>query len=603
MSVFTLCLYLHASAPSSAALTLAVDGEPAATIVTASEPTPSAALAAAELQLHVRKMTGASLPIVSDEAAVEGTRVLVGHSATTRALGIDPDDLAPQEYMIRFLPDTLALVGRDRDDSANGAAELGYDTYGAPVASYRRQIDYGSATASAPGGELELTLPGLFDDQGTCYATYVFLERFCGVRWYGPSEINIITPERDTLVVEGEDVRRTTSLRHRHATGGGWPIVNAQWDAPTEDQLRLYWRRMRIGGKRWAGNHTIWTKTVAEVFDDPAYQAVGRGAGSQLCLTHPKLVQDMAQAARDFFDGVSLPEGLKAMGDHFGVVPDDNASWCECDNCAEALAVSRQDTRGAGMFSNGASSYYIFQFVNAVAKEVGKSHPDRYISALAYASYAYPPLGLELEPNVSVAPCLQICYGYVPDVFANDADLYRLWLDAGDRPIYLWNYFHHPLEPALIEGWKAFPSFMPEMISQEVKQYARDGVRGVFLCGIGQQLDYYLYMQTAFDADTDAEVTVAEFFDSYFGAASTPMRRFYRRIADINREEGVIGTSREKSWGRLGTPDRMALLEADIHEATDAASTEVERQRVDTWRRGIWDYMQAGYDEYHADAE
>ncbi|MBT7101768.1 hypothetical protein HN937_30605, partial [Candidatus Poribacteria bacterium] len=122
MSVFTLCLYLHASAPSSAALTLAVDGEPAATIVTASEPTPSAALAAAELQLHVRKMTGASLPIVSDEAAVEGTRVLVGHSATTRALGIDPDDLAPQEYMIRFLPDTLALVGRDRDDSANGAA-------------------------------------------------------------------------------------------------------------------------------------------------------------------------------------------------------------------------------------------------------------------------------------------------------------------------------------------------------------------------------------------------------------------------------------------------------------------------------------------------
>ena len=81
------------------------------------------------------------------------------------------------------------------------------------------------------------------------------------------------------------------------------------------------------------------------------------------------------------------------------------------------------------------------------------------------------------------------------------------------------------------------------------------------------------------------------------------MRRFYRRIADINREEGVIGTSREKSWGRLGTPDRMALLEADIHEATDAASTEVERQRVDTWRRGIWDYMQAGYDEYHADAE
>ncbi len=603
MSVLTLCLYLHASAPSSRTLALAIEGEPAATIVTASDPTPSAAVAAAELQFHVRKITGASLRIATDADDVSGARVLVGYSAATRALGIAVDDLASQEYMIRFLPDVLVLLGRDREDGEGASTELGYDTYGAPIASYRRTIDYAAATGSGAGAARELMLPGLFDDQGTCYATYAFLERFCGVRWYGPSELNIVAPRADTLIVEGEDIRRSASLRHRHATGGTWPIVNAQWDTPTEDQLRLYWRRMRIGGERWAGNHTIWTKTVAEVFNDPTYQAVGRGAGSQLCLTHPELVQDMAQAAREFFDGDALPEGLKAMGDHFGVVPDDNASWCECGNCAEALAVSRRDKRGEGMFSNAASSYYIFQFVNAVAKEVGKSHPDRYISALAYASYAYPPLGLDLEPNVSVAPCLQICYGYVTDVFANDAELYRLWLDAGDRPIYLWNYFHHPLEPALIEGWNAFPSFMPEVISREVKQYARDGVRGVFLCGIGQQLDYYLYMRTAFDADTNVETTVAEFFDRYFGAAAGPMRRFYRRIADINREEGVIGTSREKSWGTLGTPDRMARLEADIQAATDAASTDVERRRVATWRSGVWDYMRAGYEEYHADAE
>ena len=531
---------------------------------------------------------------------VEGTRVLVGESAATRALGMTGDDYESQEYAIRLLPDTIVLIGRDRVAAAGGEVELGYDTYGASVGSSRRTIDYAAATGRDRGDHGELTLPGLFDDQGTAYATYTFLERFCGVRWYSPSDLNIVAPTRDTLVVQGEDVRRSASLVHRHAVGGSWPIVKAQWGDPTEDQLALYWRRLRVGGEKWAGNHTIWTKTVAEVFNDPAYQAVGRGAGSQLCLTHPKLVLDMAQAARDFFDGVALPDGLKAMGDHFGVVPDDNASWCECDSCAAALAVSTRDTRGAGMFSNAAGSYYIFQFVNAVAKEVGKTHPDKYISALAYASYAYPPKGIDLEPNVSVAPCLQICYGYVPDVFANDADIYRLWLDTGDRPIYLWNYFHHPLEPAIIEGWHAFPAFMPEVISREVKQYARDGVRGVFLCGIGQQLDYYLYMQTAFDAETDVDAALSEFFDTYFGGAATPMRAFYQRISDINREEGVIGTSREKSWGRLGTPARIALLEADIQAATDAASTETEGMRVETWRRGVWDYIRAGYDEYHA---
>jgi hypothetical protein len=601
MSMLSLCLYLHAAGPTMATIELARDGLPTATIVRAARPTPSAALAATELQWHLRRITGASLPIVSDEEAVVGARILVGESAATRALGLASEDIDPQEYVIRFLPDTLVLIGRDWRQGDASDVELGFDTYGAPVASTRRVIDYGEATGSPAPNLAEITLPGMFDDQGTCYATYAFLEQFCSVRWYGPSDLNIVTPRQETLAVGGDDVRRSTSLKHRHATGGSWPIVAEQWASPSGDQLELYWRRMRVGGERWAGNHTIWTKTVAEVFNDPAYQAVGRGEGSQLCLTHPKLVADMAQAARDFFDGTALPDGLKAMGDHFGVVPDDNASWCECENCAAVLDVGREDKRGEGMFSNAASSLYIFQFVNAVAKEVGKTHPDRYISALAYASYAYPPLGLDLEPNVSVAPCLQICYGYVPDVFANDAELYRLWFETGQRPIYLWNYFHHPLEPAIIQGWNAFPSFMPDVISREVKAYARDGVRGVFLCGIGQQLDYYLYMRTAFDADTDGDEVVAEFFADYFGAAGDDMRRFYQRICDINREEAVIGTSREASWERLGTPERMARLGADMQAAVDAAADDdVATRRVDTWRRGVWDYMQAGYDAHTA---
>ena len=49
MSVMTLCLYLHTAGTTPNAVTLVTDGRPAATIVTASDPTPSAALAAAEL--------------------------------------------------------------------------------------------------------------------------------------------------------------------------------------------------------------------------------------------------------------------------------------------------------------------------------------------------------------------------------------------------------------------------------------------------------------------------------------------------------------------------------------------------------------------------
>ena len=69
-------------------------------------------------------------------------------------------------------------------------------------------------------------------------------------------------------------------------------------------------------------------------------------------------------------------------------------------------------------------------------------------------------------------------------------------------------------------------------------------------------------------------------------------------IAEINREEGVVGRSRELSWRRLGTPDRMRELQGYIEEAVTLASTDTERQRVETWKTGVWDYMKTGYDKW-----
>jgi hypothetical protein len=325
---------------------------------------------------------------------------------------------------------------------------------------------------------------------------------------------------------------------------------------------------------------------------------VGAGEGSQLCLTHPKLVQHVAQAARSFFDGRSLPDGLKAMGDYFAVVPDDNAAWCECPRCRNLLAVSRRDERGEGFFSNARDSYYVFHFINEVAKEVRTTHPDKFIAALAYASYAYCPDGLTLEPNLCVAPCLHTCYGYDRATSENDLALYQSWVADRARRIYLWNYFHHPMEPAVIQQWHCFPCFMPDVISRDIQRFCQDGVRGVFLCGIGQQLDYYLYMQMALDAERDYRKILDEFFRLYFGKAAEPMKRFYERISEINREEGVVGRTPELSWNRLGTEPRMAELEGYIRQATDLAQDEIEKRRVESWRSGVWSYMQAGRQQF-----
>jgi len=99
-------------------MTLVCDGQPAATIVLAKEPTCSAAFAAVELQEHLRRITGADVPVVTDEQTPPGVRILVGESQATRTLGLKGADFKPQEYLIRFLPDALILMGRDKPGPA-----------------------------------------------------------------------------------------------------------------------------------------------------------------------------------------------------------------------------------------------------------------------------------------------------------------------------------------------------------------------------------------------------------------------------------------------------------------------------------------------------
>ncbi|MCY3017844.1 MAG: hypothetical protein NTW87_02270 [Planctomycetota bacterium] len=56
------------------------------------------------------------VPIVKGAEKAEGARILVGESEATRALGLRSADFQPQEFLVRFLPDTLLLLGRDKDD-------------------------------------------------------------------------------------------------------------------------------------------------------------------------------------------------------------------------------------------------------------------------------------------------------------------------------------------------------------------------------------------------------------------------------------------------------------------------------------------------------
>ena len=108
------CLTVSAAEKSRAVeITLVRDGKTSATIVVAKDPTPSAHLAALELQYHIQKITGVVVPVRTDREETAGTRILVGESKQTSLLGIKGDDFKSLEYLIQIRPSTIVLIGRD----------------------------------------------------------------------------------------------------------------------------------------------------------------------------------------------------------------------------------------------------------------------------------------------------------------------------------------------------------------------------------------------------------------------------------------------------------------------------------------------------------
>ena len=605
---------------SAVDIVLVEGGRPNAVIVTAKNPSRAARLAALELQYHIEKITGAVLPIAPDRKAVTGNCILVGESAETRKLGLTGESFSPQEYLIRFMPETVVLMGRDQPETPETLQEAGYTTYDYHLKDSRHQINYRQATGGTSQTDVRpetLTLPSIFDEQGTCYAAYDFLERFCDVRWYGPTELTIVFPQQKTLTVRGDKVRRSPDMPYR--TDGVGSSFFGLWADPSEDQIQLYHRRLRAGGEKWAGNHSYygWNDRFMkknperpEVFEGhrPELFAKGQtGDDRQLCYTSEALVEQTAQEARDYFDGKGLKYEQKALGDFFCVVPMDHRRWCECDKCQAILtAHEKGDWDG---FSTGASSYYYFNFVNEVAKKVYKTHPDKFISTLAYAGYCYCPENIKLSPNISVAPCLHPRNYWNQGLKENDIDFYKEWVNKKNRPIYLWNYYCFPGHIAQGGNFHCFPGFSAHTLAEEIKMYHADGVRGVFLGGIGEQVDYYLSMKLYDDASIDPDVLLDEYFSRYFGAAAQPMKNFYRLIErTYNDPENYQGAKANQdmhqteaiAWGRLGTEERMVELERLVDLAQRSALTDLEKKRVDLWKKGVWDYMAEGRRTYLA---
>ncbi len=625
-----------ATAAEPTSLTLAADGRPGATLLLAATPTRAAQLAACELQWHLSQITGAPFAIAHEGDSGAGLPILVGDSRPVRDLGINVQDLSRQEYIIRFVPPgsagqprgALVLAGRDKDD--------------------RGTVHY--SQPPAPGDCA--TWPGIWDEQGTLYAVYDFLERCCNVRWFTPTELGTDIPRQTTLTVTGTDLRRAPFFGYRYAAypaaeaydqyTGLWPGGSEgfrKWEAAAHPELhkrypggdynlakrgwnQLFRLRHREGGEICLANHSLygyyrrfWEAEQGNeaVFEGKHADWFARGYSGrppQMCYTSRGLVEQVARDAREYFDTGKTHPGAVTGGDFFCVEPMDNAQFCKCQECSKWLTGQDADSP---FFSSGRNSDYFFNFVNEVAREVRKTHPDRWIVALAYMSHAAHPQRVQLEPNVAIQYCFACNrLNFDRPSYEHEVAQLKEWRRLEpDRPLYLWLYYTFPVEVANNGHFHCFPGFFAHAVGEQFDLFRALKLRGMFHCGYGQEVEAYVTYQLMNDPSLKLDTLLDEFFTRQYGPAAAPMRRLYEAIERTysdpasypepiasGKTEGHHHQVEEVAWGYLGNARRMGELGKLMGQAQAAAQTPEQKQRVALFGLGTWDYMTAGRELY-----
>ena len=345
-----------------------------AVIVVPEKASDSVNYAAKELQSYLKKISGAELEITSSISKnTDKILIYVGYNDELKSKWLDLEGLGYDGFKIVSGDRWLAIFGRDY----NGSPMAGMYHPFRLVQSYSEKLKINR-----------------FGETGTLFAVYNFLEQFCGIRWYMPGKLGEVVPTQKTLAIpEKINIKITPDFEYRF-------LYSCEFC--DDDESVLWYRRAGFGAPFPVNiNHSFFSTFRKYQETNPEYFALIDGkrdfnitcqGHGNLCLSNPDVLKCFVKEAREFFD--KNPQQYI-----FPVMPNDSfVKICECPECQKQINAKEGDT---GKFSN-----YVWNFVNEVAKEVYKSHPDKFIACCAYGTYLNTPDRLEkLNPNVVVMIC------------------------------------------------------------------------------------------------------------------------------------------------------------------------------------------------------
>jgi len=526
------CL-LSAATARADDLVLADGGQSAYRIVVADEASPSTRHAAEELQLFLRQMSGAKLPIVSDRQPLAGQEIVLGDNAHLRQLGVQIDfpTLGREGYVLRTVGQRLIIAG--------GA------------------------------------------QRGNLYGVYGLLEDHLGCRWFAPDVSRI--PQTPRLVIGPIDEQKVPVLEYREPFT--FDCFDGDWCARNRMNSSTGRLEEKHGGKVMFGSgffcHTFAGLVPPDKYfkEHPEYFSLVGGKRqdgyAQLCCTNEDVIRLCTEG---------ILKGMKAHPEAFvfSVSQNDVDKHCECDRC-QALA-KQEDSQMAPVLA----------LVNRVAEAAEKEFPDKAVETLAYQWTRRPPKTMRPRPNVIIRLCsIECCFAHPLekcDSPANRAFCRDLegWSKLSNR-LWIWDYvtdFSHYLMP--------FPN--QRVRDDNIRLFVRNNVKGIFeqdtynsphseLAALGG----YMTAKFLWNPDYDENTAMTEFLDAYYGPAAKPIREYLNLTHDYVEKNNIHvviwapPTSAHLTDDLLTEANRL-WQEADRLAAADAAvlkRVQIGRMSVD----------------------
>ena len=513
--------------PAKAASPNLIDrGQPEGAIVLPDAPSRAEQFAAEEAQSYLKKMTGATIPIVKGTASAGKPLVIVGKTAdSARAM------------------DAL----RRHSTSQEACAVIG------------------------DGRQLFLVGNG---ETATIYAVWDWLESL-GVRWILPTERGEYVPHRSTITIPTTTFFDAPAFTYRgpndimYRAGAPPEAHDLEHGIPAD---RLFSYRMRLNDNADFDPADAWAEVGSghsyDYFLPPAryfkahpdwYSEIGGNRNpSQLNFTSTDAARQFAQNV-DQAIASQMRAGYRVDRLNVWVSPNDRPAVDESPASQQLID------------SGGSASSMVVHFANLVATDVHETYPGARVVFYAYDNYARPPDKDRPGPDV----CPQLTFWPAASSFnANPAhpmfsaensrfeQYFKQWGAMSDH-VSIYQYYGHYLwftpYPQLTQIAHDFP-----ILANDSRFY---GLNSENHLNWGTQApNFYLQAKMAWNPRLDVQKTMDDFYKAGFGPAAPAIKAYFETLQKKMDSLGAV-TGTVAEIPTLLTPDVVQQCSHWIDEA------------------------------------